>query len=46
MNYSTHNLELLAVIFSLMIWRYDLYSATCQIFIDKRSFKYIYMQKE
>lgn len=45
MNYSTHNLELVVVVFALKIWRYYLYDATCQTFTDQKSFKYIFTSK-
>ena len=46
LNYSTHDLELAAVIFSLKTWRHYLYGATCQIFTDHQSLKYLFTQKE
>lgn len=45
-NYSTHDLELAAVIFALKIWRHYLYGGHCEIFIDHKSLKYIFTQKE
>ena len=46
LNYPTHDLELAAVIFSLKTWRHYLYGATCQIFTDHKSLKYLFIQKE
>ena len=46
LNYPTHDLELAAVIFALKTWRHHLYRATCQIFIDHKSLKYLFTQKE
>ena len=46
LNYPTHDLELAAVIFALKIWRHYLYGATCQIFTDHKSLKYLFTQKE
>ena len=46
LNYPTHDLELAAVVFALKIWRHYLYGATCQIFTDHKSLKYIFTQKE
>ncbi|XP_050233405.1 uncharacterized protein LOC126681891 [Mercurialis annua] len=40
-NCPTHDLELAAVIFALKIWRHYLYGATCEIFTDHKSLKYI-----
>ena len=36
-NYSTHDLELAAVVFVLKIWRHYLYGVSCRIFTDHRS---------
>ena len=46
LNYPTHDLELAAVIFALKTWRHYLYGATCQIFTDHKSLKYLFTQKE
>ena len=46
LNYPTHDLELAAVIFSFKTWRHYLYGATCQIFTDHNSLKYLFTQKE
>ncbi|CAN4124029.1 unnamed protein product [Withania somnifera] len=40
-NYSTHDLELAAVVFALKIWRYYLYGVRFEIFTDHRSLRYI-----
>lgn len=45
-NYPTHDLELAAVIFALKLWRHYLYGASCEIFTDHQSLKYLYTQKE
>ena len=45
-NYSTHDLELAAVVFALKIWRHYLYGARCQIYTNHKSLKYIFTQKE
>ncbi|XP_073137120.1 uncharacterized protein [Henckelia pumila] len=45
-NYPTHDLELAAVVFSLKLWRHYLYGEKCQIFIDHKSLKYFFTQKE
>ncbi|GKB68502.1 retrotransposon protein, putative, ty3-gypsy subclass [Tanacetum coccineum] len=45
-NYPTRDLELIAVVFALMIWRHYLYGETCDIFTDHKSLKYIFTQKE
>ena len=45
-NYPTHDLEMAAVIFALKIWRHYLYGETCEIFIDHKSLKYIFQQRD
>ena len=46
LNYPNHDLELVAIIFALKTWRHYLYGATCQIFINHKSLKYLFTQKE
>ena len=36
-NYTTHDLELGAVVFALKIWRHYLYGTKCTIFTDHKS---------
>ena len=45
-NYTTHDLELGAIVFSLKIWRHYMYGTKCTIFIDHKSLQHIYDQKE
>ena len=45
-NYPTHDLELAVVVFALKIWRHYLYRETCEIYIDHKSLKYLFSQKE
>ena len=45
-NYSTHDLELGAVIFALKIWRHYLLGDQVLIYTDHKSLKYIFTQKE
>ena len=45
-NYPTHDLELVAVVFALKIWRHYLYGEKCRIYIDHKSLKYLLTQKE
>lgn len=45
-NYPTHDLELTAVVFALKIWRHYLLGEKVEIFIDHKSLKYIFTQKE
>ena len=45
-NYHIHDLELVAVVFTLKIWRHYLYGVLCKIFNDHQSLKYIFIAKE
>ncbi|KAA3483319.1 integrase [Gossypium australe] len=45
-NYSTHDLELAAIVFALKIWRHHLYSEKCHVFSDHKSLKYLITQKD
>ncbi|GJX14934.1 putative reverse transcriptase domain-containing protein [Tanacetum coccineum] len=45
-NYTTHNLELGAVVFSLKMWRHYLYSTKCVVFTDDKSLQHILDHKE
>lgn len=45
-NYTTHDLELGAVVFALKIWRHYLYGTKCVIFTDHKSLQHIHNQKE
>ena len=44
-NYPTHDLELVAVVFALKIWRHYLYGKKCRIYIDHKSLKYLLTHK-
>ncbi|GKE22819.1 putative reverse transcriptase domain-containing protein, partial [Tanacetum coccineum] len=46
MNYTTHDMELGAVVFALKIWRHYLYGTKCTIFTDHKSLQHILDQKE
>nr|GEY39122.1 putative reverse transcriptase domain-containing protein [Tanacetum cinerariifolium] len=46
MNYTTHDLELGAVVFSLKIWRHYLYRMKSVIYTDHKSLQHIFSQKE
>ncbi|WVZ84387.1 hypothetical protein U9M48_031425 [Paspalum notatum var. saurae] len=45
-NYPTHDLELLTVVYALKKWRHYLLGNTCHIYTDHKSFKYIFTQPE
>ncbi|GKD78313.1 putative reverse transcriptase domain-containing protein, partial [Tanacetum coccineum] len=45
-NYTTHDLELGAVVFALKIWRHYLYGKKSVIYTDHKSLQHIFSQKE
>ncbi|GJW33492.1 retrovirus-related pol polyprotein from transposon 17.6 [Tanacetum coccineum] len=45
-NYTTHDLELGAVVFALKIWRHYMYGTNCTVFTDHKSLQHILDQKE
>jgi hypothetical protein len=45
-NYPVHDLELVAIVFALRVWRHYLYGSQVQIFTDHKSLKYLMSQKE
>ncbi|GJZ38164.1 putative reverse transcriptase domain-containing protein, partial [Tanacetum coccineum] len=45
-NYTTHDLELGAVVFALKMWRHYLYDTRCVMFTDHKSLQHILDQKE
>ncbi|GJT38226.1 putative reverse transcriptase domain-containing protein [Tanacetum coccineum] len=45
-NYTTHNLELGAVVFALKMWRHYMYGTKCIVFTDHKSLQHIIDQKE
>ncbi|GJU54276.1 putative reverse transcriptase domain-containing protein [Tanacetum coccineum] len=45
-NYTTHDLELGAVVFALKIWRHYLYGTKCTMFTDHKILQHILDQKE
>ncbi|GJX18917.1 putative reverse transcriptase domain-containing protein [Tanacetum coccineum] len=45
-NYTTHDLELGAVVFALKLWRHYLYGTRCTVFTDHKSLQHILDQKE
>ncbi|GJX20213.1 putative reverse transcriptase domain-containing protein [Tanacetum coccineum] len=45
-NYTTHNLELGAVVFALKMWRHYLYGTKCVVFSNHKSLQHILDQKE
>ncbi|GKA99515.1 putative reverse transcriptase domain-containing protein [Tanacetum coccineum] len=45
-NYTTHDLELGAVVFALKLWRYYMYGTKIIIYTDHKSLQHIFNQKE
>ncbi|GKD03887.1 putative reverse transcriptase domain-containing protein [Tanacetum coccineum] len=45
-NYTTHDLELGAVVFALKIWKHYLYGTKCTVFTNHKSLQHILDQKE
>lgn len=46
LNNSTYDLELVALVFALKIWRYYPYDERCKIYNDPKNIKYFFTQKE
>lgn len=45
-NYPTHDLELVTILFGFKVWRHYLYGVHFEKFIDHKSLKYLFDQKE
>ena len=45
-NYPTHDMELAAVVFALKIWRHYLYGEEFEVYLDLKSLKYIFTQRD
>ena len=45
-NYSTHDMELAAVVFALKIWHHYLYGEQFEVYLDHKSLKYIFTQRD
>jgi hypothetical protein len=45
-NYPTHDLELATVVHALKIWRHYIMGNKCQVYMDHKSLKYIFTQKD
>jgi hypothetical protein len=46
LNYPTHDLVLVAVVHALKIWRHYIMGTKCQVYMDHKSLKYIFTQKD
>jgi hypothetical protein len=44
--YLTPDLELAIVVYALKIWRYYLTKKRCELYMDRKSLKYIFMQPD
>ena len=42
-NYPTHNLELAAVVFALMLWMHYLYGVHMDVFTNHKSLQYVFL---
>ena len=45
-NYPAHDIELAAVVFALKIWRHYLYGEEFEVYLDHKSLKYIFTQRD
>ena len=45
-NYPTHDLELATIVFALKIWSQYLYGEQFEVFLDHKSLKYIFTQRD
>ena len=45
-NYLTHDMELATIVFALKIWRHYLYGEKFKVFLDHKSLKYIFTQRD
>ena len=45
-DYPTHDLEMVAVVFALKVWRHYLYGVTYEIYTDHKSLKYIFQHRD
>ena len=45
-NYTTHDMELTAIVFALKIWHHYLYGEQFKVFSDHKSLKYIFTQQD
>jgi hypothetical protein len=46
LNYPTHDLELIAIVHALKIWRHYIMGTKCQVYTDHKSLKYIFTKKD
>ncbi|XP_070058101.1 uncharacterized protein [Nicotiana tomentosiformis] len=46
MNYPVHDLELVAIVHALKIWRHYLYVVSCEVYNDHRSLQHLFKQRD
>jgi hypothetical protein len=44
--YLTHDLELVAIVHAIRIWRHDFMGKRCELYTDHKSLKHIFMQMD
>ena len=45
-NYPTHDMELVAIVFALKIWRHYLYGEQFEVYSNQKSLTYIFTQRD
>ena len=45
-NYLMHDMELVVIVFALKIWHHYLYGEKFEVFLDHKSLKYIFTQRD
>ena len=45
-NYPTHDMELVDIVLALKKWRHYLYGEQFEVFLDHKSMKYIFTQRD
>ena len=45
-NYPAHDLELVSIVFTLKIWRHNLFGEQFDLFFDHKSLKYLFLQEK
>ena len=45
-NYPTHDIELVAIVFALKIWRHYLYGEQFEVYSGHKTLKYIFTQRD
>ena len=45
-NYPTHDMELVAIVFALKIWRHYLYGEQFEVYLDHKCLRYIFTPRD